>query len=252
LNSAVRRSLAAGELTVGTWGSLGSVAAAELLCDAGFDWVVVDREHSALSYPQTEALIRAIDGRGKAALVRLSSHDPVEIKRVMDAGAHGLIAPMVNTRAQADALWAAMQYPPLGRRGVGLSRAQRYGPGFEAYRQWLPDGAALIVQIEHRDALEHLDDILSAPHVHGCLLGPYDLSASMGAPGDLEDARVVAALAAVREAAERNGVPPGLHVVEPDGAELRRRVDEGWRFIAFGVDFRMIDYAAREGLRALD
>ncbi len=252
MNSAVREHLRAGTRTVGSWLSLGDPAVAELLCDAGFDWLVIDREHSAIDYGRTQELIRAIDGRGKAALVRLSGQDPVEIKRVMDAGAHGIIAPMVCTRAQADALWSAMQYPPLGSRGVGLSRAQGYGPGFEAYRAWLPEGASLIVQLECADCLPHLDAIFAAEHVHGYLIGPYDLSASLGLPGQLDHPAVRAAMAQIREAAARWGKPPGLHIVEPDPAALRQRVDEGYRFIAFGVDFRMIHYAAARGLAALD
>lgn len=252
MNSTVREHLRRGTRTVGSWLSLGDVAVAELLCEVGFDWLVIDREHSAIDYGRTQDLIRAIDGRGKAALVRLSGHDPAEIKRVMDAGAHGIIAPMVCTRAQADALWSAMQYPPIGARGVGLSRAQGYGPGFEAYRAWLPDGASLIVQLEHADCLPHLDEIFAAEHVHGCVIGPYDLSASLGVPGRFDHPAVVDAMARIRDAAARHGKPPGLHIVEPDPAALRARVDEGYRFIAFGVDFRMIHYAAAQGLKGLD
>jgi len=252
MNSAVRQHLNDGTLTVGTWLSLGLPAIAEILCDAGFDWVVIDREHSPVSLEGTEALIRTIDGRGKSALVRLaSSHDPTEIKRVMDAGAHGIVAPMICSREEADAVWSAMQYPPEGTRGVGLSRAQGYGTRFESYRRWLPEGAALIVQLEHARALPHLDEILSAPHVHGCLIGPYDLSASLGVPGQFDAPEVVEAIETIWEAAIRHDKAPGIHIVEPDPRALKRRVEEGYRFIAFGVDFRMVDRAAREGLGVL-
>jgi len=252
MNSSVREHLADGSLTVGTWLSLGLPSIAEILCAAGFDWVVIDREHSSVSFERTEALIRTIDGRGKAALVRLSSHDPTEIKRVMDAGAHGIVAPMICSREEADAVWSAMQYPPEGTRGVGLSRAQGYGPGFEDYRRWLPEGAALVVQLEHVRALPHLDAILAAPHVHGCLIGPYDLSASLGVPGQFDHPKVVEAIETIWEAAIRHDKAPGIHIVEPDPHALQRRVGEGYRFIAYGVDFRMVDRAAREGLSALD
>lgn len=241
-----------GTTVVGTWLTLPVPALGELVAAAGFDFVTVDLEHSALSLSEAGALIQSIDLGRAAPLVRLSSCDAVQIKRVMDAGAHGIIVPMVNDRATVEAAHAAMHYPPRGRRGVGLSRAQGWGERFDTYRAWLDQHAVLIAQIEHRDALDDLDGILGNGLLDGILVGPYDLSASFGLPGQLDHPAVAAARARIRSAAAAHGVAAGIHVVEPDPALLCRRRDEGFRLLAYSVDFRMVAVAAREGLAALD
>src|SRR4030042_6062223 len=128
-NNAVRN----GRFTIGSWITLGHPAIAEIMARAGFDWLTVDMEHSVLTIRETEELIRIIDLCGVTPLVRLSANDPVQIKRVMDAGAHGVIVPMVNSAAEAKQAVAAGGYPPKGQRGVGLARGQGYGTSFDRY-----------------------------------------------------------------------------------------------------------------------
>jgi 2-dehydro-3-deoxyglucarate aldolase len=247
----LKAQLATGETVLGGWITLGSDAIAELMCDAGFDWIGIDLEHSTQTLATAESLIRVIDGKGKAPLVRLSRNDPSEIAKVMDAGAHGVIVPRVTGRADAEAAWHAMHYPPEGRRGVGLARAQGYGAAFSAYREWLASSSVLIVQIEDARVLAELDDLFAFPGVDGYMLGPYDLSASLGVPGRLDHADVRSAAERALAAAKQHGRAAGIHVVEPDPAALRARLDEGYRFVAYGVDFRMLDIACREGIRAV-
>lgn len=242
--------LKSGGNAIGSWLTLGSTAIAEIMCDAGFDWIAIDLEHSTTSLSTAEELIRVIDSKGKSPLVRLSQNDPSEIAKVMDAGAHGIIVPRVSGRADAEAAFAAMQYPPRGQRGVGLARAQGYGPRFSAYQKWLESSAVLIVQIEDARVLSELEELFQHPFVDGYLLGPYDLSASLGVAGQLDHPEVVAAAARTLEAARKHGRAPGIHVVEPEPELLARRLGEGYRFVAYGVDFRMIDVACREGIRA--
>ncbi len=230
---------------LGTWLTIDSEAIAEIVCKAGVDWVCVDLEHSSLSLAGAERLIRVADLCGVQALVRLSANDPVQIARVMDCGAHGIIVPMVKTGDDVTAALRAMHYPPLGRRGVGLSRAQGYGPGFDEYRQWLAESSVLIVQIEHQDALEHLDDIFEAGGMNAYMIGPYDLTASMGIAGQFAHPRYLEALKAIKEAGERAGIEAGIHVVEPDPEQLRARIDEGYTRVAYSVDFRIVDAAIR-------
>lgn len=241
----LRKKIAAGRLTVGSWITLGHPGIAEIMARAGFDWLVVDLEHSTISLKQAGELIRTIDLCGVPPLVRLSANDPVQIKRVMDAGAHGVIVPMVNSAQEAEAAVRAVQYPPRGQRGVGLARAQGYGAAFAQYRRWLEDEAVVIVQIEHVQAVENLASILAVDGVDGCIVGPYDLSGSLGRPGDFAHPDMVAAMQRILAEAGRSGKPAGLHVVEPDPAELRRRVEEGYRFLAYSVDIRMLDNACR-------
>ncbi|MFT5430801.1 MAG: 2-dehydro-3-deoxyglucarate aldolase [Myxococcota bacterium] len=248
----LKSSIRQGRRCVGGWLSLGTPAIAEILCRAGCEWVAIDLEHSPTSLETTQALIATIDGCGRSPLVRISGHDPVQIKRVMDAGAHGIIAPNVRSRAELDAIHSAMHYPPEGTRGVGLGRAQQYGAGFNEYRKWLAEEAVLIAQIEHIDALPHLDEIFESPALDAFFIGPYDLSASMGLAGQFEAPAVTKAVEQVLAAGRKHDRTAGYHVVEPSPTELQRRLDEGFSFVAYSVDFRMIDAACRAGLGALD
>jgi 2-keto-3-deoxy-L-rhamnonate aldolase RhmA len=120
------------ELTIGSWITLGHPAIAEIMANAGFDWLAIDLEHSVITIREAEELIRVIDLSGVIPLVRLTSNSSDLIKRVMDAGAHGVIVPMINTPKEAEMAVRSVKYPPLGERGIGLARAQKYGPGFDS------------------------------------------------------------------------------------------------------------------------
>lgn len=247
----LKEKLASHDLILGGWTMIGHPAAAEIMARAGFDWVTVDMEHSAMTTQQAEDLIRAVEGCGRPALVRLTSNDEDLIKRVMDSGATGIIVPLVRTAEEARQAVAALYYPPRGRRGVALARAQRYGADFEGYRAWLEREAVCIIQIEHVEAVENCEAILSVPGVDGYLLGPYDLSASLGVAGQLEHPKVLEAIAAVREKAGRMEKPGGVHIVEPDEAKLKQAVEQGFTFIAYSIDTRIIDTVCRAGIEAV-
>ena len=237
--------------SIGTWLTLADPAIAEIMAKAGFDWVVVDLEHSLLDLETTGALVRVIDLCGVSPLVRLTSNDSEQIKRVMDGGAHGIVVPMVLSADDAVTAVAASRYPPAGTRGVGLGRAQRYGVGFAEYLSWQVDGPIVIVQIEHRDSVANLEEILAVPGIRGFIIGPYDLSASMGIPGEFDDPGFLECMETIRATARRMGVPSGIHLVEPDVADLKRAMAEGYSLIAYGVDFRFLDVAARRGVAAM-
>ncbi len=243
--------IAAGETTIGCWITLAHPAVAEIMARAGFDWLAVDLEHSVITIAQAEELIRVVALSGATPLVRLSDNDPVQIKRVMDAGAHGVIVPMVNSADQARAAVTAVQYPPHGKRGVGLARAQGYGTSFPSYKDWLEENAVVIVQVEHRDAVDNLEAILSVDGVDGFIVGPYDLSGSYGVPGEFDHPSMVEAMERIRATAARLGARAGIHVIEPDPEELARRVDQGYSFVAYSLDIRMLDTACRAGLKRL-
>lgn len=133
------------------------------MAKAGFDWLVLDTEHSVLELSEVQAIIQVLDGQQCPAIVRLTSNHPDQIKRVMDAGASGIMVPMIKSAEDARAAVNAVYYPPEGTRGVGLARAQGYGSAFQAYRQWLRDNAVVIAMIEHIQAIEDIDAILSTP-----------------------------------------------------------------------------------------
>ena len=240
------------ELTIGTWLSLAHPAIAEIMLNAGFDWVTIDLEHTVITTREAEEMIRVIDLGGSVPLVRLSSNDSVQIKRMMDAGASGVIVPMVNSLEDVGRAVSAVHYPEKGTRGVGLARAQGYGTTFQGNLDWLKNEAVIIVQIEHINAVENIEAILSCDDVDGYIIGPYDLSASMGLHGQFEHPDVVAALKKIREVGAALKKSGGLHIVEPNPEELRSRIKEGFQFLAYSVDFRMLDVACRTGIKIRD
>ena len=235
------------EISLGTWLSLYSEAIAEVLVNAGYEWVTVDLEHSAITIDQAEKLIRVIDLAGAKPYVRVSSNDSVQIKRVLDAGAQGIIVPMVNTKDDVLAAISAMNYPPLGSRGMGLARAQGYGEANlkSKYIEKSSKELELYIQIESKDALDNLDDIFSQ-NIDGYMIGPYDLSSSMGIPGDFKNQDFLEIEASILDTAKKYDIKRGYHIVEPDTEQLNARIDQGYNFIAFSVDFRMLDVMARK------
>jgi len=247
----LKQSLRSGRVTIGSWITLAHPAIAEIMAKSGFDWLAVDLEHSVITIREAEELIRIIGLCGVTPLVRLSANNPVQIKRVMDAGACGVLVPMVKSEAEAEQAVSAVYYPTTGKRGVGLARAQGYGARFKEYKEWLSQQAVVIVLVEHIDAVKNLKAILSVKGVDGYMVGPYDLSASMGMPGEPDHPEVLASLKHVREVAKALGVPGGVHVIRPDPAAIHRKIDEGFTFLAYSLDILMLGETCRQGLAAI-
>ena len=244
------------EVTIGSWITLGHPAIGEILAGCGFDWLTIDMEHSAITLAECQDLVRVIELAGCCPLVRVGENDPNLIKRVMDEGAHGVIVPQVNSQEDARRAVASVRYPPEGERGVGLARAQGYGLHFDAYRQWNREESIVIVQIEHIQAVENLGDILSVPGVDGFIVGPYDLSASLGHPGVFSRPEFLQAMERIhRVAGDLPHIPAGFHVVQPDPMEVGKRIEQGYRFIGYSLDTLLLagtclrDLAAGSGGR---
>lgn len=232
----LKEKLQKNELTVGSWLSLAHPAIAEMMAKIGFDWLTVDMEHSAITLPQAQSLVQVIGLSGCVPLVRVGENNSGLIKRVMDAGAHGVIVPMVNSRDDAEKAVSAVRYPPLGTRGVGLARAQGYGLSFEEYKTWLEKESLVIVQIEHIKAIENLEEILDVPGIDASIIGPYDLSGSLGFPGEFEREEVQRVLERYEAVCCRKSKPMGLHVVEPEPGKALSYIDKGYTFLAVGLD----------------
>lgn len=235
---------------IGSWITLAHPAVAEIMANAGFDWLAIDLEHSVITIREAEELIRVIELSGVTPLVRLTSNNSDLIKRVMDAGAHGIIVPMINSTQDAEQAVRSVKYPPLGQRGVGLARAQRYGANFDDYKRWMVEGPGpmVIVQIEHVDAVENFREIMSVTGVDGYIVGPYDLSGSMGVPGDFTHPRFLDAMSKISGIADKMKAVGGVHIIEPDIEQLNQRISEGFRFIAYSLDIRMLDCSCRTAL----
>jgi 2-keto-3-deoxy-L-rhamnonate aldolase RhmA len=224
------------EVTIGSWITIGNEVVAEIMAGAGYDWLTIDMEHSAITLDIAQNLIRVIELCGVAPLVRVGVNDAVLIKRVMDAGAQGVIVPMVNSREDAEKAVASVQYPPRGERGVGLARAQKYGIDFEGYKEWNEKHSIVIVQIEHIKAVENLENILAVPGVDGFIIGPYDLSGSLGIPGQFDHPEMLKALDRVKTVSEKTNALAGFHVVPPDTELFQEKVREGYKFLAYSLD----------------
>lgn len=224
------------EVTIGSWLSFGYTSICEMMAQAGFDWLVIDMEHTNIDYAEATELIRIIELSNCIPLVRVGENCPTVIKRVMDSGAHGVLVPMVNKRDDAKAAVDAVYYPPLGSRGVGLFRAQKYGSGFQEYREWLEKEAIVIVQIEHIQAVPNLDDILSVNGVDGFIIGPYDLSASLNLPGQFDHPLVKEALEEIERVMLYHSKIGGSHIVHSDSEKLKDKIEKGYKFIAYGDD----------------
>ncbi len=241
----LKAKLAQSELTIGSWITLGHPAIAEIMAAAGFDWLVLDMEHSVLELSEIQTIIQVLDKQRCPAIVRLTSNHPDQIKRVMDAGATGVMVPMVKSAADAHAAVQGVYYPPRGQRGVGLARAQGYGASFPEYQQWLANNAVVVAMIEHVDAVHEIDAILAVPGIDAYIIGPYDLSGSMGMPGELNHPEVQAAIETVLAAGQRANKPGGIHVIEPDPEALQQRIKAGFNFLGYALDIRILDSVCR-------
>lgn len=233
---------------IGTWITLGNASIAEILLRAGFDWLTIDLEHSAITFGEAQRMIQVIDLGGGTPYVRVGSHDPTEIKRVLDAGAHGVIVPMIQNREQAEKAVAAVKYPPQGTRGVGLGRAQGYGTSFKKYQEWAASSSKVYFQIEHVDAIENLESILTVKGCDGVFIGPYDLSASLGFPGEFDHPEVKKAIERFHKVTANKKVEKGIHVIEPNPAEVQKRIAEGFNFIAYCLDTLFLARMCERGL----
>lgn len=237
------------KISLGSWISLTNPSIAEVMADAGFDWLCIDLEHSVIDYSDAQQLILAIQSKGIKAFVRVGENNQRIIKRILDAGADGIIVPSVNSAADALKAVKAVKYPPVGTRGVGLARAQSYGFGFESYRDGKAKEIKLIVQIEHINAIKELDSIIQTEGVDGTFIGPYDLSGSMGKPGQYDDEDVRAALDQYEKIAKQYNKWIGFHVVPPDYQLVIDKIEKGYTFIAFSFDAYFLGQMIRNQLK---
>ena len=240
------------KVTLGSWITLSDPSISEIFANAGFDWLVVDLEHSAISIDQAINHIRTIELAGSVPLVRLTSNDPQQIKRVMDSGSKGIVVPNVKTANEAEIAVKATRYFPSGNRGVGLARAQQFGFAFEEYFSWQKKGGPIVVvQIEDKIAIENLTNIFNVDGVDAFFIGPYDLSASMGIPGEFDDPLFIKTIDYILEIGKRCNCPAGIHIVEPSKLLLANAIKKGYTFLAYSVDIRMLDVTSREGINSI-
>lgn len=239
------------QFSYGCWVTLANPLVPELLSIAGFDWIAIDMEHSSIDLSDLPGLLISAEANRLVPLVRVGELNPNLIKRIMDAGAYGVIAANVCTAQDAELVVNSVKYPPVGTRGVGLYRAQHYGNEFSRYVKWANEESVVIVQIEHKNAVQNIDEIFSIKGVDAYLIGPYDLSASFGKPGVFDSEEMIEAMGLVLKAAKRHGVVAGFHSVSSDPKLARNRIREGYRFIGYSTDFMFLKDGAMQGLQVL-
>lgn len=250
-NSPLKDKLKNNEITLGSWLTIPHQSVVEILSTAGFEWLVLDIEHSAIHIENVMNLIGHIQGNQMQALVRVSQNEEVIIKRVLDAGADGIIVPMVKNKEEAERAVSFAKYPPYGKRGVGLNRAQKYGTSFDSYVEWSKENTVVIAQIEHIEAVENLEDILNVDGIDGIIVGPYDLSASMGHPGQYDREDVIAALEKIDLVTKKMNKPLGFHVIDSRHEKTLEKINKGYSFLAFSLDFFFLGDRAREEMSKL-
>ena len=237
----VRRRLAAGEPSIGTWLSLPSPEAAEYVSKVGFDWLVCDAEHNPMDIRTLAQMFAAMANSDTAPMVRIPWNTPENFKRVLDAGAWGVVVPMVNSREEAERAVAACRYHPQGDRSVGGGRhALSWSADASEYYRNANDEVLLVLQIEHITGVEHADEILSVPGVDACFIGPNDLAASMGlglgVPLESDQPQLVEAIHHIRDTCKKHGVAPGVHCSHAEG--VNQRINEGFQFCAMASELR--------------
>lgn len=247
-----REKLRRGEAAVGTWLNLPCVMSTQLMARVGFDWLTVELEHSPTGWETAAEMFGAIAGAGGVPLCRVPWNTGENIKRALDCGAWGVIVPLVNTRAEAEAVVAAARYKPAGRRTIG---GQLHAANFETdsatYYARANEEILVAVMIEQVQAVENVDEILSVPGIDVAFIGPNDLHNSMGLKPafESEDPRFNDALDRVLKASRRHGVAPGIHVQNAEAA--RRRREQGFQFIAVTSEAGLMLARAAETVKLL-
>lgn len=243
----IRQRWAEGETALGVWAAMPCAFAVELLCVPGVAYLCVDQQHGVIDYSDLVSMTRACEGRGVVPITRVPANESWLIARSLDAGAQGVIVPLVNSRAEAAAAVAACRYPPKGVRSFGPIRSAVVSGRDMAV---LGDGVVCFVMVETREALDNIDEIASTPGLDGIYIGPADLALGLGLPPDLDKSEPehVAAVVRILQACQRNNIIAGIQCAS--GASGRRYAEQGFRLVTIAKDSALLQVAIRRELKA--
>ncbi|MDP8212639.1 MAG: aldolase/citrate lyase family protein [Candidatus Zapsychrus exili] len=220
----------------GAWTSIAHPSITEMFCKAPFDFVGIDIEHSTISQEQSQRIIAAAQSEGSLCLPRIASHNMEMIKRLLDSGADGIIVPMVETKEEVKKIIEWSKYTPVGKRSYGIARAQGYGFDFDKYSKSWNDSSVIIVQIESVKGVENIDEILSFKEIDAVMIGPYDLSSSLGVPGQIGHKRVKDMCGVVINSCKKYKKACGTQNTEPDIKSIKSNFIEGFNFVVLASD----------------
>ncbi len=239
--SNLKSKLGSSAVTIGGWLTTANPIVAEAMATCKFDWICIDMEHGPVVETDAPTIFMALERHGVTPIVRLPSADPYLARRLLDLGADGFIVPVVESAAAFRDFAKHCLYPPAGQRGVGLSRVHKWGDSFNDY---LPGFQPVLVpQIETRNGAEAAVEIASLKCVDTLFIGPYDLSADLGDPGNFKTRSYIDMINAIKEACVIANKAPGIHQVEPNLDQLTAKCRAGYRFIAFGTDMIAMRHA---------
>jgi len=239
------------KINIGSWITTFNPSAVHLMASLGFKWLCVDMEHSTITFDQMSTLISTIENNESIPFVRVGSNEKLHIKKALDAGAKGLIVPMINSVKDAKNAIDSTYYYPRGRRGVGLSRASNFGYNFEKYVNSESKKIQLILQIESIEGINNLEKILELKNIAGTLLGPYDLSASLGVIGKLENSLVKNAIKKYENISYKKKIPTGIHIAEPNFKKIKLAYKKRYKFVAAGTDMIFLGNSCKEFLNKI-
>jgi 4-hydroxy-2-oxoheptanedioate aldolase len=245
----IRKIWAQGGSIVNGWLAIPSSISAELMAQQDWDSICVDLQHGAVDYQTMLPMLQAISTSDKVPLVRVPWNDPAIIGKVLDAGAYGVICPMVNNRKEAEAFVGACRYAPVGYRSVGPLRASLYGGA--DYVKHANTTILTMAMIETKAAVANLDEILSVPGLDSVYVGPSDLSVSMGENAGFDPLypEVLKAIEQIAKAANKHGVVPGIHVGSVEYG--KRMTDMGYRLLSYLSDFRFLQWITARSIKAM-
>ena len=248
MNSNFRAGLKNGDILIGTLITMPVPEVAEIMVEVGFDWLFVDTEHAPFNAKDALKILQAAGNRCPC-VVRIPANEEVWIKKALDIGADGIIAPQVNSAEEAEHIVRMCKYPPQGTRSVGIGRAHKYGLGFKEYVARANDEIAVILQAENTNALKNISEIVRVPGIDAIFIGPYDLSASMGKMGNVTDADVRNAISTMAECCKNAGVRLGIFT---DTAETAAAyIEQGFTLIAISTDGLYMAQGAKKTLISL-
>ena len=248
MNSNFRDGLRNGDVLIGTVITMPLPEIAEIMVEVGFDWLFVDTEHAPFNAKDALNILQTAGNRCPC-VVRIPANHEVWIKKSLDIGADGIIAPQVNSAEEAERIVRLCKYPPEGARSVGIGRAHKYGLGFKDYVEKANDKVAVILQAENTNALKNISEIVRVPGIDAIFIGPYDLSASMGKMGNVTDADVRKAIATIAECGKNAGLSMGIFVDKAETAEAF--IQQGFTLIAISTDGLYMALGAKETLNSL-
>ena len=235
---------------IGTWITTYNPSALDVISKCNFDWICVDMEHSSITLEQLENLLNVLDKNGSNSFVRVSDNNKTEIKKVLDLGAKGIIVPMVNTALEARNAISYATYPPIGQRGYALARAQGFGYDLTKYEK-VSKNIKIVLQIETIKAINNLEEILKVKGLYSTLIGPRDLSGSIGKPGDYKNKKFIKALQKYEKVSKNNKIPMGMHIAYPKTEILNKFIKKGYRFLAIGTDMTFLGDTIRDKLKKI-